>query len=377
MAEQGGQERTEQPTSKRLRDARDKGQLPRSRELSTALLLTGGAFALMLLGSYMIEGMLDVMRGGLSIRREALLAPDALSRQLLESVLQGWWLIAPFLAVTVLLALMAPLSVSGWSFSTKALAFKWDKLDPIKGLQRIFAWRGLVELLKALAKFLLIGGVALLLMSSLENEFVQLGREPLEQALAHSARILLWCFAGLSAAMMLIAAVDVPFQIWDHHNRLKMTRQEIKDELKETEGNPEMKGRLRRMQQEMAQRRMMSEVPKADVIITNPTHYAVALRYDATRMAAPVVVAKGMDLVAAEIRRLATEADVPLVSAPPLSRAIYYSTDLNDAVPSGLFVAVARVLAYVYQVKQAPRYGDSRAGRSALDDLPIPDEYRR
>ena len=212
----------------------------------------------------------------------------------------------PFLLVMVATAFAAPVALGGWSFSTEALAFKTEKLNPLKGLKRIFAVRGLVELLKALAKFLLIGGVGAILLSHYLPELMALGRESVSSGMAHAGNILTKSFVVLSASLLLIAAIDVPFQLWDHAKNMKMTRQEVKDEHKNTEGKPEVKSRVRQMQREIAQRRMMEEIPNADVVITNPTHYAVALRYDAENMGAPVVVAKGVELVASHIRTVAT-----------------------------------------------------------------------
>jgi flagellar biosynthetic protein FlhB len=269
-------------------------------------------------------------------------------------------------------ALLVPASIGGWSFSTKSLAPNLEKLDPIKGLGRIFGWRGLMELAKALAKFLLIAAVAGALIMYMAPQLLQLGDEPLRRALAHAGGILGLSFVVLSAALIVIAAVDVPFQLWQHAKQLRMTRQEVKDEFKETEGRPEVKGRIRQLQREMAQRRMMEEVPKADVVVTNPTHFAVALKYD-RKMNAPKVVAKGVDLVAANIRGIAEQHEITMFEAPPLARALYYSTDLGQEIPAGLYVSVAQVLAYVYQLKTAHGAGETAPAPPA--DLPVPDEF--
>jgi flagellar biosynthetic protein FlhB len=254
------------------------------------------------------------------------------------------------------------------------LAFKPEKLNPVKGLSRIFGWRGILEMLKGLAKFALVAVVALMLLNNMGDRFLGLGTEPLEQGMSHAADLLTLAFLILSSVLILVAAIDVPFQLWDHQRQLKMTMQEIKEEHKQTEGNPEMKGRQRQMQREMSQRRMMEDVPKADVVVTNPTHYAVALRYDTTQAGAPVVVAKGTELLAAKIRSLAVEHDVPVLAAPPLARALYFSTELGEAIPEGLYRAVAQVLAYVYQLKQGPIY--NREGQTPMTDLPIPDDLQ-
>ncbi|MCW9058319.1 MAG: flagellar biosynthesis protein FlhB [Gammaproteobacteria bacterium] len=374
MAQQDdGQERTEEATPKRLEDARKKGQIARSRELNTMAMLLLGALGLMGMAPFMIGRMEALFRTGLSLSREAVFDPWAMIDIFSISIMEGIALVMPFMVLMLVTALLAPMALGGWSFSVDAMAPKFEKLNPLKGLKRIFALRGLVELVKALAKFLLIGGVGALLLVHYMPHFNGLAYETVPQALAHAGSILGWSFLILSLSLMVIAAIDVPFQIWDHAKNLKMTRQEIKDEYKTTEGKPEVKAQIRRMQQELAQGRMMSEVPKADVVITNPTHFAVALKYDPKNMRAPLVVAKGADLIASQIRTVATANGVPLFEAPPLARAIYYSTDIDREVPAGLYLAVAQVLAYVYQLRTARRKGGFEPHRPV--DLPVPDEF--
>jgi len=285
------------------------------------------------------------------------------------------WMLLPFFTIVVAAALLSPMALSGWSFSMQAIAFKWEKLDPVKGMARIFSWRGLMELLKALAKFSVVLVVALILLWHNVDLFLILGTEDIANSLSNAGSLLGWSFLALSSAMILIAAFDVPFQLWDHNRQLKMTRQEVKDEYKETDGSPDLKRRIREVQMEMARRRMMQEVPKADVVITNPTHYAVALRYDQSRMSAPVVVAKGQDLIAQQIRNIAMSHDVPIMTAPPLARALYFSTELQQEIPSGLYMAVAQVLAYIFQLRKNPR--KKAEDTLSLADLPIPEEFRR
>ncbi len=371
MAQNDGQERTEQPTPKRLRDAREKGQVARSRELATMAMLLSGAGALLFMGEGMIAGLLRIFETSFTVSRERIFDPAAMPGLFLDALFDAVLLLAPLFILLTIVALLSSIALSGWNFSTQALAFKWEKLDPIKGLGRIFAVRGLVELLKAVAKFLLIGAVAVLLLWSKMEVFLQLGELPLQSALAQTSSLLIWSFLAISLTMILIALLDVPFQLWDHARQLRMSRQEVKEEHKQTEGSPEVRSRIRQLQREMAQRRMMSEVPGADVVVTNPTHYAVALRYDQQNMRAPKVVAKGTDLVAAQIRAIAAEHDVPLLSAPPLARALYHSAEIDQEIPAGLYQAVAQVLAYIFHLNQ----GDGQPAE--LGDLPIPDEYRR
>jgi len=268
------------------------------------------------------------------------------------------------------------MALGGFSFSTDAIAFKWEKLDPIKGLGRIFAWRGLVELLKALGKFVLVAAVTVTFLWLNTDNIIYLSELNIEAALVETADLLFWGFLFVSSALILITAIDVPFQLWDHKRQLMMTLQEVKDEYKETDGRPEVKQQIRKMQMEMADRRMMQEVPKADVVVTNPTHYAVALKYDQETMAAPRVIAKGADLIAAEIKKVAREHGVPIAAAPPLTRALFYSTELNDEIPAGLYMAVAQVLAYVFQLDKT-RKAKNDEDIELPDNLPIPDDLKR
>jgi flagellar biosynthetic protein FlhB len=375
MAEnENGQERTEEATPKRREDARKKGQVPRSRELTAMAMLLSGAVSLMVMGEGMVNNLGQIMRSGLSVERSKLMDPWTLLDIFGQVVWQGLLAISPFLVVMLVTALAAPVALGGWSFSAEALGFKFDKVNPIKGMKRIFAWRGVMELAKALAKFVLIGSMGAWLLQHYLPELMGLGRESTLSGLAHTGSILTVSFLALSATLIVLAAVDVPFQLWDHRRNLKMTRQEVKDENKNTEGKPEVKSRVRAMQREMAQRRMMSEVPKADVVITNPTHYAVALRYDSDNMAAPVVVAKGVELVASQIRTVATANDVPLFEAPPLARALFYSTEIDQQVPAGLYLAVAQILAYVFQLKASAHSG---IVPNPPQDIPVPEEFRQ
>ncbi|HWQ94672.1 MAG TPA: flagellar biosynthesis protein FlhB [Gammaproteobacteria bacterium] len=376
MAQNDGQERTEQATPKRLQEAREKGQTVRSREMNTLAMLLAAAGALLYLGAGLVNNMSALMRGGLHLTRTQVFDPAALTRVFGQGVFDALGALFPFFLLLVVVALGAPLLLGGWSFSSKALAFKMEKLDPIKGLGRLFSAHSGMELIKALVKFTLVVAALLVWLKYNAGAILNLGTEPLNAALAHTINLLAWAFLVCSSTMIVIAAADVPFQIWDHAKKLKMTRQEIRDEGKETDGNPQVKGRIRFLQREMAQRRMMAEVPKADVIITNPTHYAVALRYDQSRMRAPRLVAKGAGPIAQRIREVGAEHKVSIVSSPSLARAVYHSTDLNQEIPAGLYLSVAQVLAYVYQLRRRAEDPDLQPV-PLPDDLPIPDEFRR
>ena len=381
MAEDSGQERTEDATPRRKQQAREKGQVARSRELNTMLMMLVSGAALMVIGPTLISSLMTLFREHLHMSRADIFDPAAMMRLFESAMLDALWGLTPFFIVVVAAAVAGPLAMGGISFSTKAIAFKWDKLDPIKGIGRLFAWRGLVELLKALAKFVIIGSIAVTFLYHQLDEYLGLGYEPLKPALGHTMHLLLYGFMVIASTLILLAAVDVPFQLWDHNKQLKMTFQEIKDENKETEGNPDVRGRVRRVQKEMAQRRMMAEVPNADVVVTNPQHYAVALKYDPETMPAPVVLAKGMDLMAMQIRSIAREHDVMILEAPPLARALHHTTEIDAEIPSGLYLAVAQVLAYVFQLKRAGKAGGRTRGYGAgkphrMDDLPIPDDMQ-
>lgn len=372
MAEDRSQERTERATPKRLREARERGQVPRSRDLNTMIVLLAASGSLLLLGNGLLERIMRLLRQGLSIERQVIFDPGALTQRLaldVQAMLVGF---APLLMLLFVAAIFGPAAIGGWSFSPKALSFKWEKLDPVKGLGRIFGWQGLMELLKTLAKFAVVAAVAVLMLWQSAESLLALANEPLRQGMAHAAHLLGWSFFGLSGVLIVIAAADVPFQLWQHSRQLKMTRQEVKDEMKETDGRPEVKSRVRNLQREMAQRRMMEEVPKADVVIVNPTHYAVALKFDPS-MSAPKVVAKGVDLVALRIREIAKDHEVLIFCAPALARALHNSTELNQEIPAGLYIAVAQVLAYVYQLKSA-QAGEGSTPQPPTD-LPVPDEF--
>ncbi len=375
MAENSSaEERTEQPTPKRLKEAKEKGQVPRSRELNTLAVLLASAAALLLLGEHMIGSLLGIMRHGFSLERGAVTDPARLTGFLAGSVGEGLLAIAPLLGLLLVVAALSPLALGGWTFSTKAVAFKLEKLDPIKGMGRIFSLKGLMELGKTLAKFLLVAVASAMILWSQVGELQSLTQEPVNRALAHAGTICLWAFLLISSVLVLVAAVDVPFQLWQHNKQLRMTHKEIKDEHKETEGSPEVKGRIRAIQREMAQRRMMQEVPTADVVVTNPTHYAVALRYEREGDGAPRVVAKGADLIAQQIRTIAEAHGVAVVSAPPLARALYALVEIDQEIPAELYVAVAHVLAYVYQLDAATAQG--REPPQPPQDLPVPEAFR-
>ncbi|HIA09082.1 MAG TPA: flagellar biosynthesis protein FlhB [Chromatiaceae bacterium] len=370
MAQETGQEKTEQPTPKRLADSAKKGQVARSRELTTAIVMITAASAVFLIGGDIVSGLHQIMVNGFTISREQAFRVDLAMPHMAMMVMSGFMLIVPFAVMLSAAAFFAPMALGGFVFSMQSVAPKFDKLNPVKGLGRIFAARGLIELIKALLKFSLVGAIVVGLLWQYSDTFLGLGNSTLENGVSDMAGILQWGFLLLSSALLLIAAIDAPFQLWDHHKKLRMTLQEVKDESKETDGRPEVKSRIRQLQRELSQGRMMDAVPQADVVVINPTHYAVALKYDRDGNGAPVVVAKGADLVAAHIRSLAIGNDVPLFQAPPLARALYANVDIDEEIPSGLFLAVAQVLAYVFQANDVMRFGGVMPERPEYFDIP-------
>lgn len=375
MAESSdGQEKTEEPTAKKLREAREKGQVARSRELTTTLMLVTSSLGLLVFGPTIVHGLGNVMVSNFSLRRAEIFDTRYMIDGFLESASEVLILLAPFAVLLVISAIAGSIALSGWNFSVQALAPKFSKMNPLSGLKRIFGPQGAMELGKALAKFFVIGLCGLGVLYFSFDPVMGLGMEPVDQAIAHSGELIFIGLLFVSASLVLVAAVDVPFQLWNHKRQLKMTKQEVKQENKDTDGSPELKGRIRRTQMDMATRRMMEKVPDADVVITNPSHFSVAIKYDQLKMNAPIVVAKGADLVAFEIRKTAEGNGVPVMSSPVLARAIYFTTELEQEVPEGLYLAVARVLAYVFHLRQT--FKGAAPTDLEMDDLPIPDDMQ-
>ncbi|TAM60667.1 MAG: flagellar biosynthesis protein FlhB [Rhodanobacter sp.] len=359
MAEDSDQEKTEQPTEKRLRESREKGEVASSRDLSGALVVLAGVAVLMNNGEAALRHARRIFSIGLDYRREALFSGALPGRALHAAVGEALALFGPVAVATLLATLASPLLMGGLNFSAKALQPKFERLDPIKGLGRVFAMRGLVELAKALLKLLFIGLALLLLLRHWQGELQATGRGTVLTGIALSITLLGRAALWFGSILALIGGIDALYQKFDHGKRLRMTKQEVRDEAKETEGNPELKSRVRQVQQMQSRRRMMEALPKADVVVVNPSHFAVALAYDEGRMGAPRVIAKGVDLLAQQIRLVAGSHRIPLVEAPPLARALYATTELGREIPAALYVAVAQVLAYVYQLKQAAAHGET------------------
>lgn len=371
MSEESDLERTEEATPHRLQKAREEGQVVRSQELTTFVLLMAAGAGLLFMGPGLMEQLLKIMKAGMQLDRDLAFQPDLMLNRLYELSFEGLIAMGPMLLLLIIVAFCAPMLLSGWLVSSKALMPDFNRIDPIKGIGRIFSMRSLVELAKAIAKAVVIGGVATLVIWQNKDAVMGLLILSVDTGINHTADLLSMSFLLIVAAMILIVAIDVPFQIWEHAKQLRMTKEEIRKESKENEGDPMVKGRIRALQREAARRRMMSEIPKADVIVTNPTHYAVALRYKSESMRAPTVVAKGVHLLAARIREVAEEHRIPILEAPPLARALYYHVELESEIPEKLYAAVAEVLAYVFQLKRYKEYG-GEAPKPPVD-VSVPD----
>ncbi len=353
MAEDSDLERTEPASQRKLDQAREQGNVPRSRELATFAILLAGVGVVAFMGLYMLRGLEGVMRSGMRFDAADIAHAGMMVASLHQALIDGLLVLLPMAVAVVIAAVAANVLVSGWVFSTKAFQPDLAKLNPIKGIARMFSRQSLVELVKAVLKGALIAGVAGWMIWLHHDGILSLSSEPLDAAMAHFAQITLLTFLAAAGAYALIVVLDVPFQIWHHRHGLRMTKQELRQEAKEMEGDPQIKARVRSLQREAARRRMMQAVPKADVVVTNPLHFAVALKYDEGRMAAPQLVAKGSQLVAERIKEIAREHRVPIVEAPPLARALHRHVEIGDTIPDTLFTAVAQVLAYVYQLNRS------------------------
>lgn len=374
MAEESGQEKTEKATPKRLEKAREDGQVARSRELNTLAVLLAGAAGLLLFGGFMVSAGTRIIEFSFMFDRDTIFDAGAVFNHLEYSATEALIALTPFFLLMLLASFIGPVSLGGWLVSAKALAPKFSRMNPIEGIKKMFSARALMELIKAVAKFLVVAVVAIIILYVKTDDLLLLGKQSSLVSISNATSILMRSFLLLSLSMVIIALVDVPFQIFDHAKKMKMSVQDVKDELKNTEGKPEIKGRVKQLQQEMAKQRMMANVADADVVITNPTHYAIAIKYDAANMSAPTVVAKGVDNIALMIRKVAEANHVPLLSNPMLARAIYFSTELQQQIPEGLFVAVAQVLAYVLQLKSF-EHGNGARPRT-LGELEVPDEFK-
>ena len=372
MANDSDLEKTEQPSQRRLDQAREEGQVARSRELSTFAVLMAGGAGLWFLGQDLTRQLIKLLQDGLTLNAEAVQQPGEMVQRLYALTLQAAFALMPLLLLLLLVALFSPMLLDGWLFTLKSLQPNFARMDPLEGIKRMFSSHGLIELGKSLAKAIVVGGAGAWAIWHHREAVLMLASMPLTAALAQMGQLIWGAFLAIMGGMLLVVLVDVPFQLWEHNKRLMMTREEVRQEARESEGDPQVKSRIRSMQRAMARRRMMSKVATADVVVTNPTHFAVALRYQENAMRAPIVVAKGSQLVAARIRELALEHQVPILEAPPLARALYTHTELGQTIPEALYVAVAEVLAYAWQLRRH----DLGGGPTPIqpERLPVPPE---
>lgn len=373
-AESGG-EKTEEPTEKKIADARKKGQIARSKELGTMFVLVGSAVAFIIMGNALANGLMGMMKRLFSISREEALDYNALFIVVSDGISLVVWPMIWIFVIIAIAAFMGNTLLGGISFSLEAMAPKASKMSPLAGFKRMFGVQSYVELLKSILKFFVVFIVAYLLLSTLFDQILGLSRESIPINFTHAMRLLLGMFLTLTVSLVIIALIDAPYQVWNHNNQLKMTKQEIKDEHKSSEGSPENKGRIRRTQYEISQRRMMEDVAKSDVIITNPTHFSVALQYDVVVGGAPVLVAKGVDEMALHIRTIAKEHKIEIVQSPALARSLYYTAEIGDDIPEELFAAVAQVLAFIFQLNEH-RKGNAKKPMPVAKKLPIPDDFK-
>lgn len=371
MAEESDLEKTEPASPRRLEKAREEGQVARSRELVTFAMLTTGMGGLWTMAEMMSGHFDSALRNGLQFERASAFDASHMMVQAGTAVLHALQALMPLLAMMLVAALVAPMMLGGWLFSSKSLVPNFSKMNPVAGIGRMFSTESLAELVKTIVKSLLVGGVAWWVISGNVAAIMALMSEPVRAALPHTLRLVAGSCALIIGALLLVAALDVPYQLWSHYRKLRMSREDLRQEQKESDGDPQVKAQIRRQQQQMAKRRMMAEVPKADIIVTNPTHFAVALKYLDKEMRAPRVVAKGTDLVALRIRAMAEENKVPILEAPPLTRALYRHTQLGDEIPAALYAAVAEVLAWAYQLHRWRDEGGTVP--RTPQDLPVPE----
>ena len=370
MAEESDLEKTESASPRKIEKAREAGDIPRSRELATFSILAAATAGFWMVGQTLYTHLRQQMQESLSFKSAPQLDPEQLIINYAKMMFDLVVTFAPFIGIVMITALVTPMLIGGWSFTAGNLAPKFSKLNPMSGLAKIISINSLVELIKAIAKVIFICFAAWYLIESHLIEVMSLMSMPIEVGGAHQMELILLSLSVLVGTLAVITMIDVPYQLWSYNKKLKMTKQEVKDEAKESEGNPEIKAKIRQQQREMARRRMMTKVPTADVVITNPTHYAVALQYPENSNRAPIVVAKGVDDIAMIIRELATEHQVMIVEAPPLARALYTITDLDEEIPPTLYNAVAQILAYVFQLRMSKDSGDSEPDFPELLELP-------
>ena len=364
-------DKTEEPTAKKLEDARKKGQLARSRELSTVFVLVFSAITLFFLASSIGRGLSQIMTRFFTLSHDEVYDTYHMFQSLEYAVSTMATPLLIYLLIVAAAGIYGSIALGGFNFTWHTASFRPENLSPINGFKRMFGPKALVELLKAIAKFAIVAVSTYVMLTVFMEEALHLDQELYPNNFFHALDLIGWTFIIVCCSLIPVAAFDVPYQTYTHNEQMKMSKQEVKDERKNAEGDPQVKGRIRRLQFQASARRMMQEVPEADVVVTNPTHYSVALKYDEAGIRAPYVVAKGVDELALHIRKIAEGNDVPLVASPLLTRAIYHTTELDEEIPEKLFQAVAQVLAYVYQLKRF-QSGRGHRPKPLAKNLPIP-----
>ena len=371
MAEDSDLEKTEQASPKRLEKAREEGDVPRSRELATVTVLFSAGMGILVMGDHLNQALKNSMTAGLNFDRTAAFDPIVLLMRTADNIYSLLLAFAPLALIIIIMAIAAPIVIGGWVFSGKAFVPQFSRLNPISGISNMMSKNAAIELIKSIAKTLVVATVAYIVISHDMAPILSLSLLPLKTSITQVNHLMLMAFLSIVSALVFIAAIDVPYQLYHYASKLKMTKEEVRQESKESEGNPEIKARIRQQQREMAKRRMMSEIPKADVVITNPTHYAVAIKYQDEGMRAPIVVAKGADVMALKIREIASEHNILIMESPKLARALFAHTELNDEIPEALYSAVAEVLAYVFQMRIFKKDGGFRP--EIPKALPVPE----
>ncbi|MBI0157118.1 flagellar biosynthesis protein FlhB [Gilliamella sp. M0364] len=359
MADDSDLDKSEQPTDSKLKKAKEKGQIPRSRELTSLIILLVGIMLFWIMGTHFVSKLKAIIQQAMLVAHRTD-DDKQIIFNLINLLTTGFWAILPIFVGLVIVAIIAPLSVGGLLFSLQSIKPNLGKLNPISGFKRLFSLRIFSELFKSILKVVLIAFAAALFLIHQFPNMLALPSMYLNNALSQVMQLLIYASLLIVLALIPMVGFDIFYQIWSNLKKLKMSKQEVKDEFKEQEGNPQIKGRIRQMQQAIARRRMMKDVPKANVIVTNPTHYAVALQYDEKTMSAPKILAKGTDNIASKIKQIAQEHQIPQLEAPPLARALYRHGEIGKSIPAELYAAVAQILAWVYQLKRWHRYGGEK-----------------
>lgn len=372
MADDSDLDKSEQPTDSKIKKAKEKGQIPRSRELTSLIILLVGIMLFWSMGTNLVRNLITIIQTAMKVSYQV--DDDKLMIfNLVNLLTAGFWAILPIFCALVIVAIIAPAGVGGLLFSLQSIKPNFKKLNPIAGFKRLFSGRIFSELLKSVLKVILISTTSALFLLHHFPDMLALPNMYLNNALAKVVQLLIICGILVVLSLIPMVSFDIFYQIWSNLKKLKMSKQEIKDEFKEQEGNPQIKGRIRQMQQAVARRRMMKDVAKANVIVTNPTHYAVALQYDEKTMAAPKLLAKGTNKIALRIKEIANEHNIPQLEAPPLARALYRHGEIGETIPAELYTAVAQILAWVYQLKHWYKYGGNKP--IAPNNLPIPESF--